>query len=120
MKTLLAVLLGSSMALSFSAEAVSCRDIGAAVVDQFVAVGRFKVETPEQISAHNGLVESQVSACAEGKKMRLKGVSPKDAGVAMTLAAAHAVNRGDSNKTSGLNAIAMTQTSFAYGYAFGE
>ena len=120
MKTLLAVLLGSSMALSFSAEAVSCRDIGAAVVDQYVAVARYKVETPEQISAYNGLVESQVSACAEGKSMRLKGASPKNAGVAMTLSAAQAVDRGNSNKTSGLNAIAMTQTSFAYGYAFGE
>lgn len=120
MKTLLAVLLGSSMALSFSAEAVSCRDIGASVVDQYVAVARYKVETPAQIDAYNGLVDSQVSACTEGKKMRLKGASPKDAGVAMTLAAAQAVDRGNSNKTSGLNAVSMTQTSFSYGYAFGE
>lgn len=120
MKTLLAVLLGSSMALSFSAEAVSCRDIGAAIVDQFVAVARFKVETLEQIQGYNGLVASQISACDEGKNMRLKGANPKDAGVAMTLAAARAVDRDDSNKTSGLNAIAMTQTSFAYGYTFGE
>lgn len=120
MKTLLAVLLGSSMALSFSAEAVSCRDIGAAVVDQYVAVARYKVETPEQISAYNGLVESQVSACSEGKKMRLQGAGPKDAGVAMTLAAAQAVDRGNSNGMPGLTAVAMTQTAFSYGYAFGE
>ncbi|EFR7340338.1 hypothetical protein H0R35_003198 [Salmonella enterica] len=120
MKTLLAVLLGSSMALSFSAEAVSCRDIGAAVVDQFVAVAGFNVETPGQISAYDGIVSSQVSACIDGKKLRLSGVPPKDAGIAMTTAAAKAVDRGDSNKTSGLNAIAMTQTSIAYGYAFGE
>lgn len=120
MKTLLAVLLGSLMVLSFAAEAVPCRDIGAAVVDQYVAVARYKVETPEQIDAYNGLVDSQVSACTEGKKMRLKGGSPKDAGVAMTLAAAQAVDRGNSNRTPGLNAVAMTQTSFSYGYAFGE
>jgi hypothetical protein len=120
MKTLLAVLLGSSMALSFSAEAASCRDIGAAVVDQYVAVAQYKVETPEQISAYNGLVESQVSACDEGKKLRLKGASPKNAGVAMTLEAARAVDRGNSNGTPGLNAVSMTQTSFSYGYAFGE
>lgn len=120
MKTLLAVLLGSSMALSFSAEATTCRDIAAAVVDQFVAVARFKVETPEQIQGYNGLVASQVQTCIDGKKLRLSGASSKDAGAAMTMAAAKAVDHGNSNKTSGLNAIAMTQTSFAYGYAFGE
>lgn len=120
MKTLIAVLIGSSMALSFSAEATSCRDIGAAVVNQFVAVSRFKVETPEQIQGYNGLVAAQVQTCLDGKKLRLRGASSKDAGVAMTLAAAQAVDRGNSDKTSGLNAIAMTQTSFSYGYAFGE
>lgn len=120
MKTLIAVLIGSSMALSFSADAVSCRDIGTAVVDQFVAVARFKVETPEQIQGYNGLIAAQVQTCLDGKKMRLRGASAKDAGVAMTLAAAQAVDRGNSDKTSGLNAIAMTQASFSYGYAFGE
>lgn len=120
MKTLIAVLIGSSMTLSFSADAVSCRDIGAAVVDQFVAVARFKVETPEQIQGYNGLVAAQVQTCLDGKKMRLRGASSKDAGVAMALAAAQAVDRGNSDKASGLNAIAMTQTSFSYGYAFGE
>lgn len=120
MKTLIAVLIGSSMVLSFSADAVSCRDIGTAVVDQFVAVARFKVETPEQIQGYNGLVAAQVQTCLDGKKMRLRGASSKDAGVAMTLAAAKAVDRGSSDKTSGLNAIAMTQISFSYGYAFGE
>ena len=120
MKYILGGILGASMVLSFSAEAVSCRDIGTAVVDQYVAVARYKVETPEQISAYNGLVASQVSACAEGKKMRLSGASSKDAGVAMTMAAAQAVDRGNSNGTPGLNAVAMTQTAFSYGYAFGE
>ena len=120
MKTLLTVLLGSSMTLSFSARAVSCRDIGAAVVDQFVAVGHFKVETPEQIQGYNDLVALQVRTCIDGKKLRLSGALPKDAGVIMTLAAVQAVERGNSNKTSGLNAVAMAQTSFAYGYAFGE
>lgn len=120
MKTLIAVLIGSSMALSFSAEATTCRDIAAAVVDQYVAVARYKVETPEQIYAYKGLVTSQVGACDNGKRMRLRGASSKDAGVAMTLAAAQAVDRGNSDKTPGLNAVAMTQTSFSYGYAFGE
>lgn len=120
MKTLIAVLIGSSMALSFSAEATPCRAIAVAVVDQYVVVARYKVETPEQIDAYKGLVDSQVGACENGKRMRLRDASSKDAGVAMTLAAAQAVDRGNSDKTSGLNAIAMTQTSFSYGYAFGE
>ncbi|MGL5904196.1 MAG: hypothetical protein ACRCZO_16055 [Cetobacterium sp.] len=120
MKTLVAVLLGSSMVLSFSAEAVPCRDIASAVVDQYVAIARYKVETPEQIEAYSSLVDSQISACAEGKKMRLRGGSAKNAGVAMTLAAAQAVDRGNSKSSPGLNAVAMTQVSFSYGYAFGE
>lgn len=120
MKTLLAVLLGSSMALSFSAEAVSCRDIGTAVVDQYVAVAQYKVETPEQIDAYNGLVDTQVSACENGKRMRLKGASPKDAGVAMTMAAAQAIDNGNSDSMPSFNAVSMTQTSFSYGYSFGE
>lgn len=120
MKTLIAVLIGASMALSFSAEATPCRDIGAAVVNQFVSVSRFKVETPEQIQGYNGLVAAQVQSCLDGKKMRMGGASSKDAGIAMALTVAQAVDQGTSNKISGLNAIAMTQTSFSYGYAFGE
>ncbi len=120
MKTLLAVLLGSSMALSFSSEAVSCRDIGAAVVDQYIAVAGYKVETPEQISAYNGLVVSQVRTCLDGKKLRLRGAPPKEVGTVMTLSAAQAVDRGNSNSMPGLNAVSMTQTSFSYGYSFGE
>lgn len=119
MKTLIAVIIGSSMALSFSAEATPCRDIAAAVVDQYVAVARYQVETPEQVEAYNGLVGSQVNACQNGKKMRMGGASSKDAGIAMALTVAQAVDQGTSNKISGLNAIAMTQTSFSYGYAFG-
>lgn len=120
MKTLVAVLLGSTMVLSFSAEATPCRDIAAAVVDQYVAVARYKVETPEQIEAYNGLVDSQAGACENGKRMRLRGASAKNAGVAMTLAAARAVDSGSSTSSPGLNAVAMTQVSFSYGYAFGE
>ena len=63
MKTLIAVLISSSMALSFSAEATPCRDIAAAVVDQYIMVARYKVETQEQIDAYNGLVDSQVQSC---------------------------------------------------------
>lgn len=120
MKTLVAVLLGSSMALSFAAEAAPCRDIGAAVVDQYVAIARYKVETAEQIDAYNGLVSSQVSACERGVRMRRAGHAPKDAGVVMTVSAAQAVYRGNSDKMSGLNAVSMTQTSFSYGYSFGD
>lgn len=120
MKTLLAVLLGSSMALSFSAEATPCRDIAAAVVDQYVAVARYKVETPEQIDAYNGLVDTQVGACENGKKMRLRGAKPQDAALAMVLAAAKNTDAGGAKTIGGLNATAMTQTTFSYGFAFGE
>lgn len=120
MKTLIAVLIGSTMALSFSAEATQCRDIGAAVVDQFVAVSRYKVETPEQIEAYNGLVSAQVSACQNGKSMRLRGAKPQDAAMAMVLAAAKNTDGGGAKTEGGLTATAMTQTSFSYGYAFGE
>lgn len=120
MKYILGGILGASMVLSFSAEAVSCRDIGTAVVDQYVAVASYKVETPEQIGAYKGLVTSQVSACENGKRMRLKGASPKDAGVAMTMAAAQAIDNGNSDSMPSFNAVSMTQTSFSYGYSFGE
>lgn len=120
MKTLLAVVLGVSAVLSFAAEAAPCRDIGAAVVDQYVAIARYKVETPEQIDAYNGLVSSQVSACERGVRMREAGHAPKDAGVVMTVSAAKAVDRGNSDKMSGLNAVSMTQTAFSYGYSFGD
>lgn len=33
---------------------------------------------------------------------------------------AQAVDRGNSNGMPGLTAVAMTQTAFSYGYAFGE
>lgn len=120
MRTLIAVLIGSSMALSFSAEAMPCRDIAAAVVDQYVAVARYKVETQEQIDAYKGLVQSQVDGCLRGKKMRLRGAKPQDAATAMVLAAANNTDAGGAKTTGGLNATAMTLTSFSYGYAFGE
>lgn len=120
MKVLIAVLIGSSMAFSFSAEATPCRDIAAAVVDQYVAVARYKVETPEQIDAYKGLVQSQVDGCQNGKKMRLRGAKPQDVALAMVLAAAKNTDGGGAKTEGGLTATAMTQTSFSYGYAFGE
>lgn len=120
MKTLIAVLIGSSMAFSFSAESTPCRDIAAAVVDQYVAVARYKVETPEQIDAYKGLVDSQVGACENGKRMRLRGAKSHDAALAMVLAAAKNTETGGARTNGGLNATAMTQMSFSYGYAFGE
>ena len=120
MKTLIAVLICSSMALSFSAEATPCRDIGAAVVNQFVAVARYKVETPEQIDAYKDLVDSQIGACENGKRMRLRGAKSHDAALAMVLAAAKNTDDGGAKTEGGLTALALTQTSFSYGYAFGD
>jgi len=120
MKTVIAVILGSTMALSFSADAASCKDIGAAVVDQFVVVAGYKTETPEQISAYNGLVDSQVASCENGKRMRLRGQSSNNAAVSITIAAAQAVDRGSAKSVPGFTSLAMTQTAFSYGYAFGE
>lgn len=120
MKTVIAVILGSTMALSFSAEAASCKDIGAAVVDQFVAVAGYKTETAEQISAYKGLVEAQVDSCESGKRARLQGQSSQNAAASITIAAAQAVQRGNASSVSGFAGVTMTQTAFSYGFAFGE
>lgn len=120
MKTVIAVILGSTMALSFTAEATPCKDIGAAVVDQFIAVAGYKTETPEQISAYNGLVDSQIASCESGKRMRLRGQSAESAATSITLAAAKAVDKGTASSVTGFTSVTMTQTSFSYGYAFGE
>lgn len=120
MKTLIAVLIGASMALSFSAEATPCRDIAAAVVDQYVAVARYKVETAEQIDAYKGLVASQVASCESGKRARMRGQSAQNAATAITLAAAKAVDKGTASSVVGFTSVTMTQTAFSYGFAFGE
>ena len=70
--------------------------------------------------AYKGLVDSQVSACENGKRMRLRGSKPQDAALAMVLAAAKNTDDGGAKTEGGLAALAMTQTSFSYGYAFGE
>lgn len=118
MKTLLAVLIAATAALSFGAKADSCRVIGANVVNQYVDVARFKVETPAQIEAYNGLVDSQVTACQRGLSLRKKGASPVDI---------HKIIRGAMSELDKPAALvetvpsaSMTVLSLSYGYSFGE
>lgn len=120
MKNVITALLVTTFALglSSSVRATTCKDIGKSVVDNYVAVAGYSVQTETQVTAYNSLVETQVDICRTSVQMRKRGASPESAAKVILSTANGAARTARTN--DGVVANSMSQMSASLGYAFGE